>query len=118
MRTLGLLGGRSWARTAEYYRLINRGVAERLGGLHSARLLMHRVDFAEVAEMQRSGNWRAAGAALGGAGAGVRRAGWGGSRGARTHWGGCNRIGDEHDASVATDIEPTTLTSWCLTRTI
>jgi aspartate racemase len=65
MRTLGLLGGMSWESTAEYYRLINRGVAERLGGLHSARLLMHSVDFADVAALQRAGNWQAAGAMLG-----------------------------------------------------
>jgi len=75
MRTLGLLGGMSWESTAEYYRLINHGVAERLGGLHSARLLMHSVDFAEVVEMQRSGNWRAAGATLGEAAAGLERIG-------------------------------------------
>ena len=65
MRTLGILGGMSWESTAEYYRLINRGIAERLGGLHSAELLMHSVDFAEVAELQRAGHWRAAGALLG-----------------------------------------------------
>ena len=75
MRTLGILGGMSWESTAEYYRLINRGIAERLGGLHSARLMMHSVDFAEVAEMQRSGNWRAAGATLGEAAAGLERIG-------------------------------------------
>jgi aspartate racemase len=65
MRTLGILGGMSWESTAEYYRLINRGVAERLGGLHSARLLMHSVDFADVAALQRAGDWRSAGAMLG-----------------------------------------------------
>ena len=65
MRTLGILGGMSWESTAEYYRLINRGVADRLGGLHSARLLMHSVDFADVAALQRAGDWRAAGAMLG-----------------------------------------------------
>ena len=65
MRTLGILGGMSWESTAEYYRLINRGVAERLGGLHSARLLMHSVDFADVAALQRAGDWRTAGAMLG-----------------------------------------------------
>ena len=55
----------SWESTAEYYRLINRGIAERLGGLHSARLLMHSVDFADVAALQRAGDWRGAGALLG-----------------------------------------------------
>ena len=65
MRTLGILGGMSWESTAEYYRLINRGVAERLGGLHSARLLMHSVDFADVAALQSTGDWPSAGAMLG-----------------------------------------------------
>jgi len=65
MRTLGILGGMSWESTAEYYRLINRGTAERLGGLHSARLLMHSVDFADVAALQRAGDWKAAGTLLG-----------------------------------------------------
>ena len=65
MRTLGILGGMSWESTAEYYRLINHGIAERLGGLHSARLLMHSVDFADVAALQRAGDWQAAGAMLG-----------------------------------------------------
>ena len=75
MRTLGLLGGMSWESTAEYYRLLNRGVAERLGGLHSARVVMHSVDFAEVAAMQRAGQWRAAGALLGEAAAGLESVG-------------------------------------------
>ena len=75
MRTLGLLGGMSWESTAEYYRLINRGVADQLGGLHSARLVMHSVDFAEIAELQRAGDWSAAGAILGNASAGLERAG-------------------------------------------
>ena len=75
MRTLGLLGGMSWESTAEYYRLINRGVADQLGGLHSARLVMHSVDFAEIAELQQAGDWSAAGAMLGNASAGLERAG-------------------------------------------
>ena len=53
MRTLGLLGGMSWESTAEYYRLINRGVAKRLGGRHSARLLMHSLDFDDLEVLQR-----------------------------------------------------------------
>jgi aspartate racemase len=65
VRTVGILGGMSWESTAEYYRLINRGVAERLGGLHSARLVMHSVDFDEVAALQRAGDWRTAGSLLG-----------------------------------------------------
>ena len=75
MRTLGLLGGMSWESTAEYYRLLNRGVADRLGGLHSARILMHSVDFAEVAAMQQAGDWAGAGALLGEAARGLQRGG-------------------------------------------
>lgn len=75
MRTLGVLGGMSWESTAEYYRLLNRAVAERLGGLHSARLVMHSVDFAEIADLQRAGDWDTAGDVLGSAAAGLERAG-------------------------------------------
>jgi aspartate racemase len=75
VRTLGVLGGMSWESTAEYYRLLNRGVADRLGGLHSARILMHSVDFAEVAAMQQAGNWAEAGVLLGEAARGLQRIG-------------------------------------------
>src|SRR5690349_7976126 len=75
MRTLGLIGGMSWESTAEYYRLLNRAVAERRGGLHSAPLLVHSVDFAPVAAMQAAGDWAGAGAALARAAAGLERAG-------------------------------------------
>jgi len=64
MRTLGLLGGMSWESSVEYYRLINRGVRDRMGGLHSARTLMLSVDFAEVARLQHAGDWPALGAML------------------------------------------------------
>lgn len=57
MRTLGLLGGTSWESTAVYYALLNRGVAERLGPLHQPTLLLHSVDFAEVAALQADGRW-------------------------------------------------------------
>jgi aspartate racemase len=75
MRYLGLLGGMSWESTAEYYRLINRAIAARKGGLHSAPLLIHSVDFAEVARLQEQGHWGAAGALLAGAAQGLERAG-------------------------------------------
>src|SRR4030095_12985405 len=75
MRTLGLLGGMSWESTAEYYRLINRGIAERLGGLHSARLLMHSVDFDGIATLQRAGDWQTAGVLLGDAARGLEQIG-------------------------------------------
>lgn len=64
MLRIGLIGGMSWESTAEYYRLINREVAARLGGLHSARILLASVDFAEIEAMQTQGRWDDAGAAL------------------------------------------------------
>jgi aspartate racemase len=64
MKRLGLLGGMSWESSAEYYRLINEAVRNRLGGLHSANLLLRSIDFAEIEEMQRRGEWRVAGERL------------------------------------------------------
>lgn len=75
MKTLGVLGGMSWTSTQHLYALINRGVAARLGGLHSARLVLHSVDFADVAAMQAAGRWADAAQLLGEAAAGLRRAG-------------------------------------------
>lgn len=75
MRYLGLLGGMSWESTVEYYRLINRGVGSRLGGLHSAPLLIHSVDFAGIAARQQQGDWAGAGAQLADAARGLERAG-------------------------------------------
>lgn len=57
MKTLGLIGGTSWQSTQVYYRLLNEGVARRLGGLHSAPLLLASLDFAPVAEWQYAGQW-------------------------------------------------------------
>ncbi len=75
MRTLGLLGGMSWESTALYYRLINQGVAQRLGGLHSAALRLHSLDFAPLAALQAAGDWDACAAELAAAASGLRRAG-------------------------------------------
>lgn len=75
MRQLGILGGMSWESTASYYRLLNQGVREQLGGLHSAPLLLHSVDFAEIAELQRRADWQAAGALLAKAAQGLQQAG-------------------------------------------
>ena len=57
MKLAGLIGGMSWESSTHYYQLINRGVQQRLGGLHSAKLLMYSVDFDEVAAQQREGRW-------------------------------------------------------------
>lgn len=75
MKTLGILGGMSWESTQHLYALINRGVAAELGGLHSARLVLHSVDFAPIAALQAAGDWAAAARVLGEAAAGLRRAG-------------------------------------------
>lgn len=75
MRLLGVLGGMSWTSTAEYYRFLNEGVAARLGGLHSARLLLHSVDFAPVAELQHAGDWAGTSRLLTEAARGLERAG-------------------------------------------
>ena len=57
MRKLGIIGGTSWSSTALYYEHINRGVAQRLGALHSARLAIESLDLAPVAAMEQSGDW-------------------------------------------------------------
>lgn len=75
MRPLGILGGMSWESTLSYYRLLNQGVRERLGGLHSAPLLLHSVDFAGIAALQQQGDWEAAGRQLAVAAQGLERAG-------------------------------------------
>lgn len=64
MKTIGLIGGMSWESTAHYYRVLNQEAARRLGGLHSAPLIIHSVDFAEIEALQRAGDWSAAGAIL------------------------------------------------------
>ncbi len=57
MKVIGLIGGMSWESTAEYYRIINKTVKERLGGLHSAKILLYSVDFSEIATLQTEGRW-------------------------------------------------------------
>lgn len=64
MKTIGLLGGMSWESTILYYQFLNEGVRERLGGLHSARILMRSVDFAEIEQFQVRGQWQEAGERL------------------------------------------------------
>jgi aspartate racemase len=75
MKTIGLIGGMSWESSAEYYRLINESVKVRLGGLHSAQLLLYSVDFADVEAMQIEGRWDEAGCFLGDAARRLERAG-------------------------------------------
>jgi len=61
MQTIGLLGGMSWESTVPYYRVINEAVREALGGLHSARIVLHSVDFHDVERLQDAGDWAQAG---------------------------------------------------------
>ncbi len=58
MKTIGLIGGMSWESTQTYYRLLNQGARERLGGLHSAKVLLNSVDFAEIEPLQHQGDWQ------------------------------------------------------------
>ncbi|PWR20084.1 aspartate/glutamate racemase family protein [Zavarzinia compransoris] len=75
MKTIGLIGGMSWESTATYYRLINQAVRARRGGLASADLILHSLDFSRVAALQQADRWDEAGKLLGAAGAGLARAG-------------------------------------------
>ena len=64
MKTIGLLGGMSWESTELYYRWINEGVKQKLGGLHSARIALVSVDFEEIEKLQHQNQWDQAGAVL------------------------------------------------------
>ena len=66
MKTIGIIGGMSWESTALYYQLINEGVREKLGGLHSASMLLDSCDFAGMEKLQRAGNWTSLGEILSG----------------------------------------------------
>ena len=74
-RVIGLLGGMSWESSAEYYRLANELVRERLGGLHSARCVLTSLDFADVERLQAAGRWDEAGELLADAAKGLEAAG-------------------------------------------
>jgi aspartate racemase len=75
MKTIGMLGGMSWESTLPYYRIINETVKEKLGGLHSAKLVLFSVDFEEIAALQRAGAWDEAGSLLARAAQSLRDAG-------------------------------------------
>ena len=64
MKTIGLIGGMSWESTVPYYSQINETVKQRLGGLHSAKIVLYSVDFHEVEQLQHAGDWPAAGALM------------------------------------------------------
>lgn len=75
MKTIGMIGGLSWESTANYYRDINQGVKARLGGLHSAKIVLNSVDFAEIEVLQHQGRWEEAGDILSEAALSVEKGG-------------------------------------------
>ena len=75
MKTIGLIGGMSWESTTSYYRLINEGIKEQLGGLHSAKLVLVSVDFAEIEKLQHQGKWEETGDILSKAAQSLEKAG-------------------------------------------
>ena len=75
MKTMGLLAGMSWESSSVYYQLINRGVQKRLGGVHSAKLLLYSFDFDEMSVLQRSGQWDKANALMARVAADLAKAG-------------------------------------------
>lgn len=75
MKTIGLIGGMSWESTVTYYKLINETVKEKLGGFHSAKILLYSVDFAEIEECQAQGEWDQSAAILAHAAKSLEKAG-------------------------------------------
>lgn len=75
MKIIGLIGGMSWESTIPYYRIINQTVKQNLGGLHSAKIVLYSVDFHEIEQLQRQGDWYTAGELLANAARAVERAG-------------------------------------------
>ena len=75
MKVIGLIGGMSWNSTLEYYRIINESFARRLGGLHSARLVLYSLDFDEIQRAQYEGHWHETATILVDAGNALKRAG-------------------------------------------
>lgn len=75
MKTIGLIGGMSWESTVPYYRIINEEIKNRLGGLHSAKIILYSVEFDEIERCQSSGDWEKSGDILGKAAQGLEAAG-------------------------------------------
>ncbi|WP_211462693.1 aspartate/glutamate racemase family protein [Collimonas silvisoli] len=75
MKIIGLIGGMSWESTLPYYRQINEAVKQRLGGLHSAKIILYSVDFHEIERLQHAGDWQAAGARMAETAQALERAG-------------------------------------------
>ncbi|MDO8907866.1 MAG: aspartate/glutamate racemase family protein [Pseudohongiella sp.] len=75
MKTIGLLGGMSWESTQTYYRAINEGIRQEIGGLHSAKIVLYSVDFAEIEALQMKGDWQSAATLLTRAAQSIEKAG-------------------------------------------
>lgn len=75
MKTIGLIGGMSWESTVTYYQIINETIKKELGGLHSAKILLYSVDFAEIEKCQTEGNWDKSADILGAAAKNLEKAG-------------------------------------------
>ena len=75
MKTIGIIGGMSWESTATYYRIINKVVYERLGGLNSARIILYSFNFDQISKLQKAGSWAEAGEEMARAGRNLERAG-------------------------------------------
>lgn len=75
MKTIGMLGGMSWESTVSYYKAINEGVKQALGGLHSAKIALYSVNFEEIEKLQRVGDWDQAGVILGDAAKSIQAGG-------------------------------------------
>lgn len=98
MKTLGMIGGMSWESTSVYYRLLNQGVRDRLGGLHSAKILLYSVEFNEIAQLQHHGQWPEAGILLGRAAQMLEQAG---AQGLIIATNTMHKIADQVSASVS-----------------
>ncbi len=75
MKTIGVIGGMSWESTVSYYQLLNKAVNQAKGGFHSAKLILNSVDFAEIEQLQRGGEWDKTAVILGEAAQSLERAG-------------------------------------------
>jgi aspartate racemase len=75
MKVIGLIGGMSWVSTVDYYRLMNQMVADRLGGMHSARIVLYSVDFHDIERAQHENRWEDSARILAGAASALERAG-------------------------------------------
>ena len=75
MKTIGMVGGMSWESTLSYYKGLNEGIKRELGGLHSAKVVLHSVDFAEIEKLQHEGKWQETAGILSGAAKGLEAAG-------------------------------------------